>query len=317
MLEQKLEIINFTDGELSLEVNLSPEEETVWLTQKQMSELFQKDISTIREHIKNIYEEKELEENSTRGKFPQVQIEGDREIKRQIMQYNLDVIISVGYRVKSSRGVIFRKWASSVLKQYMLKGVVINQKRLDYLEQQVQVISILQRTTNSLEKKEILHVLEQYTQALTLLDDYDHQRIQKPKGQTKAYKLSYEECREFVDNMCFNEDSELFGKEKDGMFKSAIGAIHQTAFGKDVYPSLEEKAANLLYLLVKNHGFVDGNKRIAAGLFVFFLDKCGRLLKKDKLVIDNQTLVAITIMLAESRPEEKEIMVRLIMNFLV
>jgi len=316
MSEKSLEIINFTDGELSLEVNLSPEEETVWLTQRQMAELFQKDTSTIREHIKNAYEEKELEENSTKGKFPQVQTEGSRKIERQIIHYNLDVIISVGYRVKSSRGVTFRKWAASVLKQYMLKGIAVNQKRLDYLEQQVQIISILQRSTDSLEKKEILQVLEQYTQALTMLDDYDHQRIQKPKGRDEAYTLSYKECRTFVDGMSFNEDSELFGKEKDGMFKSAIGAIYQTAGGKDVYPSMEEKAANLLYLLVKNHGFVDGNKRIAAGIFIFFLDKCEHLYKGTDMMIDNQTLVAITIMLAESRPEEKEIMVSLIMNFL-
>lgn len=232
-----------------------------------------------------------------------------------IENYNLDVIISVGYRVKSKRGVEFRKWPNSVLKDYILKGYAVNNNRINELGE---VIRIMKRANeNQIEGKQILDVIEKYTLALNLLDDYDHQKIEKPKGNTAIYTLEYEECRKVIDGMKFGSESELFGNEKDDSFKSSINAIYQTFGGQDVYPTLEEKAANLLYLITKNHSFSDGNKRIAAALFLYFLDKNNALFIDGKKVIDDYTLVAVTIMTAESKPTEKDTMIKLIMNFLI
>jgi len=225
----------------------------------------------------------------------------------------LDVIISVGYRVKSKRGIAFRKWANSVLKDYILKGYAVNNNRINQLNE---VIRIMKRTDNQLDSKQVLDVIERYTVALDLLDDYDHQRILKPKGNASIYILSYEECKNVISTMKFNSDSELFGNEKDNSFKSSIGSIYQTFAGEDVYPSVEEKAANLLYFITKNHSFSDGNKRIAATIFLYFLEKNGMLFMDGEKIIEDYTLVAITIMIAESKPIEKETMVRLVMNFL-
>ena len=228
--------------------------------------------------------------------------------------YSLDVIISVGYRVKSKRGVEFRKWANSVLKDYILKGYAVNNNRLNELGE---VIRIMKRAkSNQIESNQLLDVIEKYTLALDLLDDYDHQKIEKPKGNTATYTLEYEECRKVIDGMKFGSESELFGNEKDDSFKSSINAIYQTFGGQDVYPTLEEKAANLLYLITKNHSFSDGNKRIAAALFLYFLDKNNALFIDGKKVIDDYTLVAVTIMTAESKPDEKDTVIKLIMNFL-
>lgn len=313
-MEQKTELVIFKaqDGNIKLDVNI--DKDTVWLSLEQMSDLFERDKSTISRHIKNVFKEGELSENSTVAKFATVQNEGNRNVERMIENYNLDVIISVGYRVKSKRGVEFRKWANSILKDYILKGYALNNNRINELGE---VIRIMKRAkSNQIESNQLLDVIEKYTLALDLLDDYDHQKIEKPKGNTATYTLTYEECRKVIDGMKFGSESELFGNEKDDSFKSSINAIYQTFGGQDVYPTLEEKAANLLYLITKNHSFSDGNKRIAAALFLYFLDKNNALFIDGKKVIDDYTLVAVTIMTAESKPDEKDTMIKLIMNFL-
>ncbi|MBQ6328007.1 MAG: virulence protein RhuM/Fic/DOC family protein, partial [Kiritimatiellae bacterium] len=228
--------------------------------------------------------------------------------------YNLEVIIAVGYRVHSPRGIEFRRWATSVLKEYLFRGYVVNNERMRQLGQTVKV---MKRVANSLDVEQVLDVVNAYSTALDLLDGYDHQTIGKPKAKGRSVELSYEECRRFIDSMKFATDSPLFGNEKDGSFKSALGAVYQSFGGKDLYPSSQEKAANLLYLVTKNHGFSDGNKRIAAGLFLYFLKRNKLLLRKDgsKRIADH-TLVALTVMIAESKPQEKELMVSLVMTFL-
>ena len=305
----KNELITFKDGTLELNVPVSWEQETVWLTRNQMAELFDRDVKTIGKHINNALKE-ELD-NSTVANFATVQMEGGREVKRNIEHYNLDMIISVGYRVKSTRGVQFRKWANSILKQYIIQGYAVNANRMNQLGE---VIRIMKRTENSLDAKQVLSVIEKYSLALDLLDDYDHQTMKRPNGSKTVYILSYEECRQVIDSMKFSADSDLFGNEKDDSFKGSIGNIYQSFAGQDIYPTLEEKAANLLYFITKNHSFSDGNKRIAATMFLYFLDKNGILFADGNKLIDDHTLVALTIMIAESKPDEKEMMISVIMK---
>lgn len=305
----KNELITFKDGTLELNVPVSWEQETVWLTRNQMAELFDRDVKTIGKHINNALKE-ELD-NSTVANFATVQMEGGREVERNIEHYNLDMIISVGYRVKSTRGVQFRKWANSILKQYIIQGYAVNTSRMNQLGE---VIRIMKRTENSLDAKQVLSVIEKYSLALDLLDDYDHQTMKRPDGNKAVYILSYEECRQVIDSMKFSTDSDLFGNEKDDSFKGSIGNIYQSFAGQDIYPTLEEKAANLLYFITKNHSFSDGNKRIAATMFLYFLDKNGILFTDGNKLIDDHTLVALTIMIAESKPDEKEMMISVIMN---
>mgnify|MGYP000247245772 FL=1 len=305
----KNELITFKDGTLELNVPVSWEQETVWLTRNQMAELFDRDVKTIGKHINNALKE-ELD-NSTVANFATVQMEGGREVERNIEHYNLDMIISVGYRVKSTRGVQFRKWANSILKQYIIQGYAVNTSRMNQLGE---VIRIMKRTENSLDAKQVLSVIEKYSLALDLLDDYDHQTMKRPDGNKAVYILSYEECRQVIDSMKFSADSDLFGNEKDDSFKGSIGNIYQSFAGQDIYPTLEEKAANLLYFITKNHSFSDGNKRIAATMFLYFLDKNGILFADGNKLIDDHTLVALTIMIAESKPDEKEMMISVIMN---
>ena len=274
-----------------------------------MAELFDRDIKTIGKHINNALRE-ELDD-STVAKFATVQNEGGREVERLIEYYNLDVIISVGYRVKSKRGVEFRKWANSVLRQYILRGYAVNNNRITQLGE---VIQIMKRTQNSLDSKQVLSVIERYSTALDLLDAYDHQNMSRPKGNAATYVLTYEECMEIIASMRFGDESDIFGKEKDGSFEGSIGNIYQSFAGQDLYPTLEEKAAHLLYFVTKNHSFLDGNKRIAATMFLYFLDKNGVLFVDGKKTIDDHTLVALTIMIAESKPEEMEMMITVIMN---
>ena len=304
------ELVIFEDDEIKLEVPISAKDETVWLNRQQMATLFNRDIKTIGKHIKNAINE-ELSGTSTVAKFATVQLEGTRQVERLIEYYNLDVIISVGYRVKSKRGVAFRKWANSVLKEYIIKGYAINQQRLNQLNQ---VLRIMKRLETALDAKQVLTVVERYNKALDLLDDYDHQKLEKPKGNKTTYILTYEECRKVIDEMKFSSDSKLFGNEKDDSFKGSIGNIYQSFAGVDLYPSLEEKAANLLYFVTKNHSFSDGNKRIAATMFLYFLDRNGVLFTNHEKLIDDHTLVALVIMIAESRPEEKDVMISIIMN---
>lgn len=311
-MENKIAI--FKDHDMTLEVPVSTEENTVWLNRKQMATLFDRDVKTIGKHIHNAMHE-ELEGQVVVAKFATTTQHGAMPGKTQTQQteyYNLDVIISVGYRVKSKRGVAFRKWANSVLSEYVIKGYAINDQRLQQLGE---VIRIMKRTQNELDAKQVLSVIENYNTALTLLDDYDHQCMKRPEGSKATYVLSYEECRELIDQMRFNADSDLFGHEKDDSFKGSIGNIYQSFGGEDVYPTVEEKAANLLYFVTKNHSFSDGNKRIAATIFLYFLDKNGILYDENgyKRIAD-YTLVALTIMIAESRIEEKEMMVSIIMN---
>ncbi len=313
-MNQKTELVIFKaqDGNVKLDVRF--ENETVWLTQTQMTELFQTTKQNISLHLNNVFKEGELDKGSTVKECLTVQKEGNRQVSRKTNYYNLDVIISVGYRVKSQRGVEFRKWANGVLKDYILKGYAVNNNRINELGE---VIRIMKRAESTLDSKQILDVIEKYTVALDLLDDYDHQKIKKPNGNVATYVLTYDECRNVISNMKFGNESDLFGNEKDDSFKSSINAIYQTFGGQEVYPSLEEKAANLLYLITKNHSFSDGNKRIATALFLYFLDKNGVLFESSKKIIDDYALVAITIMVAESKPSEKDTIIKLIMNFLI
>lgn len=309
------EIVLFEDNGIKLEVPITPEEETVWLSRTQMAELFDRDIKTIGKHIANARRE-ELEGQVVVAKFATTTVHGAIEGKTQTHMteyYNLDVIISVGYRVKSRRGVAFRKWANSVLKQYIIKGYAVNNNRINQLGE---VIRIMKRTENELDSRQVLSVIEKYSEALELLDSYDHQSMVRPSGSQANYILTYEECKNAIANMKFGNESELFGKEKDDSFAGSIGNIYQSFAGQDIYPTLEEKAAHLLYFITKNHSFLDGNKRIAATMFLYFLDKNGVLFIEGKKLIDDHTLVALTIMIAESRPEEKEMMITVIMNCL-
>ena len=312
MEEKKNEIILFENQGVKLEVNLK--DETVWLTQKQMAELFGKDRRTITRHIQNIYKDEELDENTVCSFFEHTAEDGK---KYKVQYYNLDMIISVGYRVNSKRGIIFRKWSTKILKDYMLKGYAINQKRLEYLEKTIKLIDIANRMDERLENndaKEILKVIGDYSKALNLLDEYDHRTLKK--GNIDERKIEYKECINIINKLKFNEESSLFAVERDNGLDSIIGNIYQSFGVQDIYKSIEEKASNFLYLIVKNHVFVDGNKRIAATLFIYFLNYYGILYKNDKQTIDNNTLAALTLLIAESNPREKEVIIDLVMNFL-
>ncbi len=307
----KNEIVNFINDGLQLEVMVSPEKDTVWLTQKQMESLFDVKHATVSEHINNILASKELDETSvgysdksSGGRKPKV--------------YNLDMIISVGYRVNSRKGIIFRKWATSILKDYMIKGYAINQRRLEALNKTVEIQTRMLASALNIEEDDVLRAINLYTDGLTLLDDYDHQKLTKPSGNKSSYVLTYEECKYLIDKMSKEFDTAVFGIEKEkGKLEGIIASIYQSAFNEEVYSTIEEKAANLLYFLIKDHPFVDGCKRIGASIFLYFLDKNNRLIIDNKQIISNNALVAITLLTAESRPKEKDVIVKLIMNFLV
>ncbi|MBR1742743.1 MAG: virulence protein RhuM/Fic/DOC family protein [Lachnospiraceae bacterium] len=302
---KKNELVFFETEDREITLSVPIEDETVWLNQAQMTTLFGVDRTVITRHVNNVFKEGELVRESN------VQNLHIANSDRPVQFYSLDVIISVGYRVKSKRGVEFRKWANSVLKQYILQGYAVNNSRINQLGE---VIRIMKRTENSLDSKQILTVIEKYSEALELLDSYDHQTMKRPKGNTATYVLTYEECRDVIAGMRFGDESDLFGNEKDDSFKGSIGNIYQSFGGEEIYPSLEEKAAHLLYFVTKNHSFYDGNKRIAATMFLYFLDKNGVLFVNDQKLIDDHTLVALTIMIAESKPEEMEMMITVIMN---
>lgn len=308
----KNEIILFENQDVKLEVNVK--DDTVWLNREQLAMLFARDIKTIGKHINNALNE-ELD-NSVVAKFATTAKDGKT---YQVEYYNLDMIISVGYRVKSQNGIIFRKWANKVLKDYLLKGYVVNQKRLEYLEKTIKLIDIAGRMDTELkaaEAREIIKVINNYSNALNLLDDYDHKRIIKPSGTKDNKKITYEDCINVISKLKFNSDSNLFALERDEGLKEIIGTIYQSFDGKDLYPTIEEKAANFLYLITKNHAFIDGNKRIAATLFIYFLEFYNILYNENRQIIDNNTLVAITLLIAQSNPKEKDILIDLVMNFL-
>ena len=302
------EIILFETEDRMISLPVIVKNETVWLNRNQLSELFERDIKTIGKHINNALKEELSGQNTVVAKFATTASDGK---KYMVEHYNLDVIISIGYRVKSKRGIEFRRWANCVLKEYIIKGYAVNHNRMNQLNE---VIRVMKRAENSLDAKQVLTVVERYSQALELLDAYDHQNMVRPKGNKATYILTYEECRKVIDNMKFGGSSSLFGNEKDDSFKGSIGTIYQSFAGEDLYPTLEEKAANLLYFVTKNHSFFDGNKRIAATIFLYFLDKNDALFKNGEKLIDDHTLVALTIMIAESNPAEKEMMISVIMN---
>ena len=305
-MQKNNEIVIFETEDKSIRLEVPVEQETVWLTQAQMIGLFGRDQSVISRHINNAFKE-ELDKESNMQKMHIANSD------KPVAYYSLDVVISVGYRVKSNRGVEFRKWANSVLKQYILQGYAVNHNRIAQLGE---VIKIMKRTQNELDSQQVLNVIQKYSKALDLLDSYDHQTMERPKGNAATYELTYEECMDVISQMRFGAESDLFGKEKDDSFRGSIGNIYQSFAGQELYPSLEEKAAHLLYFVTKNHSFLDGNKRIAATMFLYFLDKNGVLFTDDEKLIDDHTLVALTIMIAESKPEEKDMMITVIMNCL-
>ncbi len=318
-MENNYKMIMFAEDGLSLDVRVDAEKETVWLTQAEMAELFDVNVDTIGLHLRNIYREGELE-TSTYEESSVVRFEGRRQVKRVVRIYDLDAIIAVGYRIKSKRGLVFRRWANAVLKQFLVEGYVLNEKRLAALHRTVEVQRALlthYAEGSGADAAEVIAVLDRFTSAINLLDDYDHQCLAKPKKSgKKVVYLGEEECFDLIRKTSFNQRGDLFGKEKDkGMLKGILDQIAQYVFGEEVYPSIEEKAANLLYFLVKDHIFADGNKRIAALLYLAFLHKNGMLVKEDGgLRIANDGLAALTILIAESKPEEKEIMVAVAMN---
>ena len=318
MKKDKFDLVRFADNDFELDVRADSENETVWLTQDEMARLFGVDRTRIVRHVNNIYKENELEIGSTCAENAQIQKEGDRLVKRSIRLYNLDMIISVGYRVKSKRGIAFRRWANKVLKDYLVQGYAINQKRIEALNKTIDIQTRMLSYSLNIDKEELGKVINEYTRALDLLDSYDHQTLAKPKGEKSAYVMSYKEARDIIDSMKFNEMSSVFGVEKEeGKLNGIIEQVYQNVFGQELYPSIEEKAAHLLYFLVKDHPFADGCKRIAATLFINFLFKNNHLYRNNKQIISNEALVAITILTAESNPNEMEIIVKLIMNLLV
>ena len=308
------------DETVEFQVLLDSDEDTVWASEQQIMDLFGKARRTIGEHIKKIYEEQELDMHATWREFRQVQKEGNRKVARNVSFYNLDVIISVGYRVKSQRGIEFRRWATKKLKEHLIKGYSINEKRLKQLQQTIQLVKrTSKQISNTDEAEGLMEVLSDYSRALDILDDYDHQKLSKEVTESAiTFRIDYYEAINAIEQLRVKfGGSSLFGNEKDQSFKSSIAVIDQTFDGKDLYPSIEEKAANLLYLVVKNHSFTDGNKRIAAWLFVWYLSKNSFLRNEDNSKkISNNTLVALTLMIAESNPAEKEMMINVVINLM-
>jgi death-on-curing family protein len=306
----------------TVEFNVRLDRESLWLSQRQMALLFDKDSDTIGLHLRNIYGEGELEESATTEESSVVQTEGKRKVRRRVRLYNLDAVISVGYRVNSQRGTQFRIWATRVLREHLVKGYTVNTARLRELNQAVRLVAetAARRGVSGDESQALLAVIGQYNRALELLDDYDHQRVARPASTGRVvHALGHEEALRIVAQLRARfAASDVFGVEKDEGLASALGAVMQTFDGRDLYVGLEEKAAQLLYLLVKNHAFVDGNKRIAAALFLWFLERNGALLRADGTPrISDGALVALTLMIAESRPQERDVLVRIVMQLMV
>ena len=326
-MENQIVIYQTDNGQTAIDVRL--ENETVWLTQAQMAQLFQKDRTVIGRHIRNVFKEGELDEKVVCAKFAHTTQHGaiiGKQQRQEVILYNLDVIISVGYRVKSQRGVQFRQWANKVLKDYLLKGYALNEKiRRSQIGELRQLVQMVGRTLQNQpllkndENQALFDIVVDYTYALDTLDDYDYQRLRvKETTQEEKFQATYDNAMQAITALREKfGGSTLFGNEKDDSFKSSIGQIYQTFGGEDLYPSVEEKAAMLLYLVTKNHSFSDGNKRIAATLFLWFLNNNGILYREDgsKRIADN-TLVALTLMIAESKPEEKDVMVKVVVNLI-
>ncbi|MBO6308514.1 MAG: virulence RhuM family protein [Oribacterium sp.] len=313
------EIVLFETEDKEITLNVKFNQDTVWLNRNQMADLFGRDVKTIGKHINNAVRE-ELSDQVVVAKFATTTQHGAIEGKTQTHMteyYNLDVIISVGYRVKSQRGIEFRRWANKVLKDYIIKGYAINDKRLEALQKTVEIQAKMLATAIEGDSDDVLKAVNLYTQALTLLDQYDHQSLEKPEGNKSIYRITYADCRTMVDRMEDSFKSDVFGVEKEpGKIEGILAAVYQDVFGGEVYPSLEEKAANLLYFMIKDHPFADGCKRIAASLFLEFLNRNNALFRDGHKVISDGALVAITLMIAESDPKEKDIMTTMVMNLL-
>lgn len=309
--EPESEILLYTspDGEVQLDIRM--QDETLWMTQQMMSELFQTTVQNIIMHVGNIYQELELQREGTCKEFLQVRREGNRQVRRPVRFYDLDMILSVGYRVNTRRGTQFRIWATRRLREYLLRGYVVHERRLQQLGQ---VVRLMSRAADRLDARQVLDVIEHYSSGLNLLDAYDHQCLTRPPGSSDCYVLSYDECRRLIDSMSFGTESDLFGREKDDSFRGSLGNIYQSFGGVDIYPTMEEKAARLLYFAVKNHGFYDGNKRIAAAVFLYFLDCNNALFIDGEKRLADATLVALVILIAESRPDEMETIISVILN---
>ncbi|MCR5625783.1 MAG: virulence RhuM family protein [Lachnospiraceae bacterium] len=306
------EIVLFETEDKEITLNVKVNQDTVWLNRNQMADLFDRDVKTIGKHINNALKE-ELD-NSTVANFATVQNEGGRDVERNIEYYNLDMIISVGYRVKSQRGIEFRRWANKVLKDYIIKGYAINDKRLEAFQKTVEIQAKMIASTIEDDSDEVLRAVNMYTQALTLLDKYDHQSLEKPEGNQPIYMITYADCRAMVDRMEDSFKSDVFGVEKEpGKVEGILAAVYQDVFGGEVYPSLEEKVA---FMIITDHPFADGCKRIAASLFLEFLNRNNALFRDGHKVISDGALVAITLMIAESDPKEKDIMTTMVMNLL-
>ena len=318
-LIEKNEVVQFKDGSFVLDVNVSSNGETVWLTLDQMSRLFNKNKSTISRHISNIFVEEELDEkssvakNATQLKRYDPRTKKDRIATVDINYYNLDVIISVGYRVKSKQGVLFRKWANSILKRYLLKGYVVNERHFQDIAYVTKMLDQYRNAGGKLpSSNSMLEFLKAYQKGFKILDDYDHHQLEIPVGQKDTYVLHYDECMKLIHNTMFENKGDLFSIERDDSFRSSISTIYQSFGRVDLYPTLEDKASALLYFIVKNHSFIDGNKRIGATIFLYFLEKNHALYKNGMERINNDALATLTILVASSRPEDKEIMMELI-----
>ena len=318
-MKKENEIVLFETEDREIKLNVKVDQDTVWLNRNQMADLFGRDVKTIGKHINNAVKE-ELSDQEVVAKYATTTQHGAIEGKTQTHMteyYNLDVIISVGYRVKSKRGIEFRRWANKVLKDYIIKGYAVNDKRLQALQKTVEIQAKMLATAIEGDSAEVLKAVNLYTQALTLLDQYDHQSLEKPEGKPPVYRITYTDCRAMIDRMEDSFKSDVFGVEREaGKVEGILAAVYQDVFGGEVYPSLEEKAANLLYFMIKDHPFADGCKRIAASLFLEFLSRNNVLFRDGKKVISDGALVAITLMIAESDPQEKDIMTTMVMNLL-
>lgn len=301
------EIVLFETCDKEIKLSVLIGQETVWLAMEQLVKLYKRDISVITRHINNIFNEEEIDKESNLLYLQKANSD------KPVAYYSLDVIISVGYRVKSRRGLEFRKWANSVLRKYILQGYGLENHRVDQLNE---VVRMIRRTENELDSRQLLAVIEKYSEVLELLDFYEHQNRMPPTENTDLHQLSYEECWKIIATMRYGNESELFGKEMNESFKGSIGNIYQSFGGQEIYPTWEEKAAHLLYFVTKDHSFFDGNKRIAATMFLYFLYKNKRLFVDGKKLIDDRTLVVLTVMIAESKPEEMEMIISLLLNCL-
>lgn len=310
---EKNEVLQFKDNEFVLDVNVSPQEETVWLNRQQIAELFDRDIKTIGKHLKNIFEE-ELNKESVVANFATTANDGKI---YQVEYYDLDVIISVGYRVKSKRGILFRQWANRVLKTYLLKGYVLNNKHFQDIDYVTKILDDYHKVGGRLPSSHsLLEFLKAYQRGFQILDDYDHHTLVSPKGEKDLYIIDYDECINLIHETMFTDKGDQFAIEKDESFHSSIATIYQSFGGEDLYPTLEDKASALLYFIVKNHSFIDGNKRIGATIFLYFLSKNRALYKMGQERINNDALATLTILVASSRPEDKDIVIELIKTIL-